>query len=297
MSKQLFIHRTAINTPEGIAKGFARNIYFINKSLGYDIILMTAPDETITALLESEDISYQTISREIKQTENDVLVTFNDFVAFAGKNIAFDPDYGWDAIYNELRKSQRQGTIKRTTKETDIDIKISLEGNGKTSIDTGLGFFDHMLDQIGKHSGCDLNIKVKGDLHVDEHHTIEDTAIALGEAFNQAIGDKKGLSRYGFFLPMDESICWVALDFGGRPWLNWIVEFKREYVGDMPTEMFMHFFKSFSDAARINLYIKADGNNEHHMIEGIFKAFAKSIGMAVKQEPYSLDIPTTKGLL
>lgn len=297
MKKQLFIHRSAVETENGITLGFGRNLYFINRSLGYDIVFMTAPSELIKSLLDSEGITYQVISRETPQSDADALVTANNFVAFPGRSIAYSEDSGWDAIYHELRKAQRQGVVVRTTKETDISIKISLEGSGKTSIDTGLGFFDHMLDQIGKHSGCDLEIKVNGDLQVDEHHTIEDTAIALGEAFDQAIGDKKGLSRYGFFLPMDESICWVALDFGGRPWLNWIADFKREYVGDMPTEMFMHFFKSFSDAARLNLYIKAEGDNEHHMIEGIFKAFARAIGMAVKQEPYSLDIPTTKGLL
>lgn len=295
--KQLFIHRSAIENEGSISKGFGRSIYFIHKSLGYEIVLMTEPSETAKAILASEDISYQLISRDIEQTENDVLVSDNNLVSFPGLSISYNNDLGWDAIYHELRKKQRQGEIIRTTKETDIAIKISLEGNGKTNIDTGLGFFDHMLDQIGKHSGCDLDIKVNGDLSVDEHHTIEDTAIALGEAFDQAIGDKKGLSRYGFFLPMDESVCWVAMDFGGRPWINWVAEFNREYVGDMPTEMFMHFFKSFSDAARCNLYIKAEGDNEHHKIEGIFKAFARAIGMAIKQEPYSLDIPTTKGLL
>ena len=297
MIKQLFIHRSAIETDTGLASGLGRNLYFINKSLGYSIVLMWPPTDIIEAIFASEGITYQLIGRETPQAEADALVTGNSFVAFPGQSIAYTSTLGWDAIYQELRKAQRQGQISRTTKETSIDIKISLEGSGKTSIDTGLGFFDHMLDQIGKHSGCDLEIKVNGDLHVDEHHTIEDTAIALGEAFDQAIGDKKGLSRYGFFLPMDESVCWVALDFGGRPWLNWIAKFNREYVGDMPTEMFMHFFKSFSDAARLNLYIKAEGDNEHHMIEGIFKAFARAIGMAVKQEPYNLDIPTTKGLL
>lgn len=295
--KQLFIHRSAIEDENCISKGFGRSIYFIQKSLGFELILMTEPSETVKAILASEGINYQLLNRDTKQTEDDTLVTANKVVAFPGYCINYLPELGWDAIYHELRKRQRQGEVIRTTKETDIAIKISLEGNGKTNIDTGLGFFDHMLDQIGKHSGCDLDIKVNGDLSVDEHHTIEDTAIALGEAFNKAIGDKKGLSRYGFFLPMDESVCWVALDFGGRPWLNWVAQFNREYVGDMPTEMFMHFFKSFSDAARCNLYIKAEGDNEHHMIEGIFKAFARAIGMAVKQEPYSLDIPTTKGLL
>ena len=295
--KKIFIHRSAINTQEGLAKGLARNLYFIHKSLGYDVVLMTEPDDSLKAVLASEEISFQMINRDISQEENDVLVSANDFVSFPGTVITYTDEMSWDAVYHKLRRAQRQGSVIRHTKETDIAVKLSLEGNGQTDIDTGLGFFDHMLDQIGKHSGCDLEIKVKGDLEVDEHHTIEDTAIALGEAFAKAIGDKKGLSRYGFFLPMDESICWVALDFGGRPWLNWLADFKREYVGDMPTEMFMHFFKSFSDAARINLYIKAEGENEHHKIEGIFKAFARAIGMAVKQEAYSLNLPSTKGLL
>ncbi len=295
--KKIFIHRTAISEADGIAKGFIRNLYFIHYSLNYAVVLMTEPDETVKAAFKSEDIPYQLISRETQQECGDALISANDFVAFPGLSVLFTEGMNWDNVYQILRRTQRQGTVVRTTKETDIAVKLSLEGSGKTSIDTGLGFFDHMLDQIGKHSGCDLEIKVNGDLQVDEHHTIEDTAIALGEAFSQAIGDKKGLSRYGFFLPMDESICWVALDFGGRPWLNWVADFSREYVGDMPTEMFMHFFKSFSDAARINLYIKAEGDNEHHKIEGIFKAFARAIGMAVKQEPYSLDLPSTKGML
>ncbi len=295
--KKIFIHRTAVMQEEAIAQGFGRNLYFITHSLGYSVIFMNKPNEMVKALLHSESINYQNIDRDTPQDENDVLVSANDFVAFPGLALAYNNESGWDIIYSELRKAQRQGEVKRTTKETDIFIKLALEGHGKTEIDTGLGFFDHMLDQIGKHSGCDLTIKVKGDLNVDEHHTIEDTAIALGEAFNQAIGDKKGLSRYGFFLPMDDSICWTAIDFGGRPWINWVVDFKRDYVGDMPTEMFMHFFKSFSDAARCNLYIKAEGDNEHHKIEGIFKAFARSIKMAIKQEPYNMDIPTTKGLL
>lgn len=296
-TKQIFIHRSAIITEEGIAKGFGRNLYFIHRSLGYKVVLMTPPHDTVATILDSEEIEYQSICRETVQSENDILVSANDFVAFAGSTLTYETKTGWDAIYQTLRREQRQGTVSRKTKETSIEIKLSLEGTGKTNIETGLGFFDHMLDQIGKHSGCDLDIKVKGDLNVDEHHTIEDTAIALGEAFDKAIGDKKGLSRYGFFLPMDESICWVAMDFGGRPWLNWVADFNREYVGDMPTEMFMHFFKSFSDASRCNLYIKAEGDNEHHKIEGIFKAFARTIGMAIKQTPYSLDIPTTKGML
>ncbi len=203
----------------------------------------------------------------------------------------------WDEIYACVASPERTATVKRTTRETDIYIRINLDGNGKSEISTGLHFFDHMLDQVGRHSGCDLTIKVKGDLHVDEHHTVEDTAIALGEAIGKALGDKIGVARYGFYLPMDESLASVALDFGGRPWLVWDASFKREKVGDVPTELFYHFFKSFSDAARCNLNIKVEGDNEHHKIEAIFKAFAKSVKMAVKRDVYNFELPTTKGKL
>lgn len=203
----------------------------------------------------------------------------------------------WNEISEILFAGERIATVQRVTKETDIYIKINLDGTGKTDIATGLGFFDHMLDQIGKHSGCDLTIKVKGDLNVDEHHTIEDTAIALGEAILKALGDKRGIERYGFCLPMDDCLCQVALDFGGRSWLVYDAKFYREKIGDMPTEMFLHFFKSLSDAARMNLNIKAEGENEHHKIEGIFKALAKSIKMAVKRDIYKYELPSTKGVL
>jgi len=203
----------------------------------------------------------------------------------------------WNKITEFLFAGERTATIKRTTKETDILIELNLDGSGKCSIDTGLKFFDHMLEQIGKHSGSDLTINVKGDLEVDEHHTIEDTAIALGEAFAKALGNKRGIERYGFYLPMDDCLCSVALDFGGRAWLVYDAEFKREYVGDLPTEMILHFFKSFSDAAKMNLNIKAEGDNEHHKIEGIFKALAKSIKMAVKRDIYQFELPSTKGIL
>ena len=203
----------------------------------------------------------------------------------------------WDKITEFLFAGERTATITRTTKETDIHIELNLDGSGKCSIDTGLKFFDHMLEQIGRHSGSDLTIHVKGDLQVDEHHTIEDTAIALGEAFGKALGNKRGIERYGFYLPMDDCLCSVALDFGGRAWLVYDVDFKREYVGDLPTEMVLHFFKSFSDAAKINLNIKAEGENEHHKIEGIFKALAKSIKMAVKRDIYQYELPSTKGIL
>jgi len=203
----------------------------------------------------------------------------------------------WDRITEFLFAGERKVTVKRSTKETDILVELNLDGNGKCSISTGLKFFDHMLEQIGKHSGCDLTIRVNGDLEVDEHHTIEDTALALGEAFAKALGDKRGIERYGFCLPMDDSLCSVALDFGGRPWLVYDATFKREYVGDLPTEMILHFFKSLSDAARMNLNIKAEGDNEHHKIEGIFKALAKSIKMAVKRDIYQYELPSTKGVL
>lgn len=203
----------------------------------------------------------------------------------------------WQQIAEFLFAGERVATVQRTTKETDIFVNLNLDGTGKCDISTGLGFFDHMLEQIGKHSGCDLTIHVKGDLNVDEHHTIEDTAIALGEALLKSLGDKRGIERYGYCLPMDDCLCSVALDFGGRPWLVWNAEFKREYVGDMPTEMFLHFFKSLSDSAKMNLNIKAEGENEHHKIEGIFKALARSIKMAVKRDIYKFELPSTKGTL
>lgn len=203
----------------------------------------------------------------------------------------------WDRITDFLFAGERTAKIERKTHETDILVEIDLDGAGKTEISTGLKFFDHMLEQIGRHSGVDLKIIVKGDLEVDEHHTIEDTAIAFGEALLEALGDKRGIERYGFTLPMDDCLCSVALDFGGRAWLVYDAEFKREYVGDMPTEMLFHFFKSLSDSARMNLNIKAEGENEHHKIEGIFKALAKSIKMAIKRDIYNYQLPSTKGKL
>jgi len=203
----------------------------------------------------------------------------------------------WNRITEFLFAGERKSTVQRTTKETDILVELNLDGSGKCNINTGLKFFDHMLEQIGKHSGCDLTVNVKGDLEVDEHHTIEDTALALGEALLKALGDKRGIERYGFCLPMDDCLCSVALDFGGRPWLVYDAEFNREYIGDLPTEMIYHFFKSLSDAARMNLNIRAEGKNEHHKIEGIFKALAKSIKMAVKRDIYRYELPSTKGVL
>jgi imidazoleglycerol-phosphate dehydratase/histidinol-phosphatase len=203
----------------------------------------------------------------------------------------------WKKIYEFLKLGNRIVNHERNTNETKICIDLNLDGTGKTEIKTGLSFFDHMLDQLGRHSGADVKISVNGDLHIDEHHTIEDTAIALGESFAKALGNKAGINRYGFLLPMDDSLAQVAIDFGGRSWLVWDAEFKREKVGDMPTEMFYHFFKSFSDAAKCNLNIKVEGDNEHHKIESIFKALAKSIKMAVKRDVENMQLPTTKGIL
>ncbi|MFI8603959.1 bifunctional histidinol-phosphatase/imidazoleglycerol-phosphate dehydratase HisB [Cellulophaga baltica] len=203
----------------------------------------------------------------------------------------------WEKIYEFLKLKDRVSSISRKTNETDIQIKVNLDGTGKSSIATGLAFFDHMLDQLARHGQMDLDIKVDGDLEVDEHHTIEDTAIALGEVFHKALGTKLGIERYGFCLPMDDCLAQVAIDFGGRNWLVWEADFKREKVGDMPTEMFLHFFKSFSDGAKANINIKAEGVNEHHKIEAIFKAFAKAIKMAVKRDVEKMVLPSTKGML
>ena len=212
-----------------------------------------------------------------------------DVIALETKN--------WEDIYTFLRAGTRKISHQRKTNETDIKIDLDLDGTGQATIKTGLNFFDHMLDQIARHGSMNLAILANGDLHIDEHHTIEDTGIALGEAFAQALGNKLGLERYGFCLPMDDCLAQVSIDFGGRNWIVWEADFKREMVGDMPTEMFFHFFKSFSDAAKCNLNIKAEGENEHHKIEAIFKAFAKAIKMAVKRDVEKLVLPSTKGLL
>lgn len=203
----------------------------------------------------------------------------------------------WNEIYEILRLPERKINHRRSTRETDINVALNLDGSGQSEINTGLAFFDHMLDQLAKHGHFDLQIQANGDLHIDEHHTIEDTAIALGEAFSLALGDKRGISRYGFCLPMDDVLAQVAIDFGGRPWLVWEAKFRREMVGQMPTEMFEHFFKSFSDAARCNLNVKAEGRNEHHKIEAIFKAFARAARMAVRRDPDHMQLPSTKGIL
>lgn len=207
------------------------------------------------------------------------------------------PVAGWQQATELIYAGMRTAEVHRTTNETDIYVKMNLDGTGHADINTGIGFFDHMLHQIARHGCIDLTVKAKGDLYVDEHHTIEDTGIVLGECLLKALGDKRGIERYGFLLPMDDSLCQVTLDFGGRAWLVWDVEFRREKIGDMPTEMFFHFFKSFSDAARMNLNIKAEGDNEHHKIEGIFKALAKSIKMAIRRDIFNYQLPSSKGIL
>jgi len=222
---------------------------------------------------------------ELSESKNDL----ETFVALKTES--------WEKIFEYLRLDQRTAKINRDTKETQISIYLDLDGKGNGEFDTGIGFFDHMLDQIAKHAGIDLKVVVNGDLEVDEHHTIEDTAIALGEAFKKALGNKLGLDRYGFSLPMDDCFAQVAIDFGGRNWLVWEAEFNREMIGGMPTEMFYHFFKSFTDGAQCNLNIKAEGANEHHKIEGIFKALARAIRMAIRRDVNCLQLPSTKGKL
>jgi len=213
-----------------------------------------------------------------------------------GENCVLITD-NWDHVYEYLQRMQRFATIQRKTGETNISITLSLDGTGKSHISTGLAFLDHMLDQLSKHSGCDLTVEAAGDLQVDEHHTIEDTALALGKAFRKALGDKKGIERFGYIVPMDDALASVAIDFGGRNWLEWDVKFNREKIGDFPTEMFKHFFKSFTDGAMCNLHIQAKGENEHHKIESVFKAVAKAISMAIRQDKQSQDIPSTKGII
>lgn len=223
------------------------------------------------------------------ETGKDNAETLKPYIALESRS--------WQKIYEFLKGGARTASVTRTTKETDITVEVNLDGTGKAEINTGLNFFNHMLEQIAKHGALNLSITAKGDLHIDEHHTIEDTAITLGEAIAKALGDKKGIERYGFCLPMDDALAQVAIDFGGRNWIVWEAEFTREKVGDVPTEMFFHFFKSFSDAAKCNLNIKAEGDNEHHKIEAIFKAFAKAIKMAAKRDLSNMQLPSTKGVL
>lgn len=232
-------------------------------------------------LSENPELGAEEIESDQKEIQDCIALTSTD----------------WKTIYEFLKLSDRTADITRNTNETKIYIKLNLDGSGKNDISTGVKFFDHMLDQIGRHGAMDLTVKVDGDLEVDEHHTIEDTMIALGELFSKALGNKLGIERYGFCLPMDDCLAQAAVDFGGRPWIEWDADFKREMIGDMPTEMFFHLFKSFTDGAKCNLNIKAEGVNEHHKIEGIFKAFAKAMKMAVKRDANKMFLPSTKGML
>lgn len=261
---------------------------------GYDLANSFVIGDRLNDVVLAKNLGAKAIY--LRQNDNlgatealDKYETLSNVIALETKN--------WEDIYAFLRAGTRRVNHTRKTNETNIQIKLDLDGTGKANIKTGLNFFDHMLDQIARHGSINLEILANGDLHIDEHHTIEDTGIALGEAIGQALGNKLGIERYGFCLPMDDCLAQVAIDFGGRNWIVWEADFKREKVGDMPTEMFYHFFKSFSDAAKCNLNIKAQGDNEHHKIEAIFKAFAKAIKMAVKRDAEKMVLPSTKGLL
>ena len=293
--------------------GVFRNLAFIREKLDFEFVMVSNQDGLGTDAFP-EDTFWPTrkpgigmVEKYINDPEYDITNSYvigdretdRSFARNIGCKslILSDEGMSWNKIAELLFAGERIAEVSRKTKETDIHIKVNLDGTGKCDIQTGLGFFDHMLEQIGKHGMMDLMIHTKGDLEVDEHHTIEDTAIALGECILTALGDKRGIERYGYCLPMDDCLCSVALDFGGRPWLVWDATFKREKIGEMPTEMFLHFFKSLSDAAKMNLNIKAEGENEHHKIEGIFKALARSLKMAVRRDIYHYELPSTKGML
>lgn len=279
------------------------NLYKLKK-LDYNLVLVIddallnkpVVQNAINILNGEFQFSISNIAQTISNADEYLIQKINEqflVKSFEGTKLCYD----WNSIFDVVRSSARRITHTRNTNETKIAIEMNLDGNGVYHVDTGLNFFNHMVEQLSKHSLIDLDLKVDGDLHIDEHHTIEDTAIALGESIAKALGNKRGIERYGFLLPMDDCLAQVGIDFGGRSWLVWDVNFKREYVGDVPTEMFYHFFKSFSDAAKCNLNIKAEGDNEHHKIESIFKAFAKSIKMAVAVNENSDALPTTKGVL
>lgn len=313
---QQVVHGSPISFRKGVFQFLSR----IARELDYTMVLLkpekmnVAFENDIIRFCSNEQISFKEIldRREalakLKYVQDTVRVlvcnpSYAEAEFFDADIIYFNEEgnkdtslRNWQEIYHSLLSEPRKAGVSRKTSETDISCAINLDGKGQNEISTGLGFFDHMLQQIARHGNIDLMIRVKGDLHIDEHHTIEDVGLALGSAFSEALGNKKGVERYGFLLPMDDCLAQVAIDFGGRPWLVWDAAFTREKIGDMPTEMFYHFFKSFSDTAKCNLNIKAEGSNEHHKIESIFKAFAKSIGMAIKKNNTN-TIPSTKGSL
>ena len=293
-------------------KGVFRNLHFIREHTDFEFVMVSNQDGLGTDAFPEDNAPTRKpntglVEKYMNDPEYDIANSYvigdretdRKFAENIGCKalILSDEGMSWDKISELLFAGERTAEVRRTTKETDIHIKVNLDGTGKCDISTGLGFFDHMLEQIGKHGSIDLLIHTKGDLEVDEHHTIEDTAIALGECILTALGDKRGIERYGYCLPMDDCLCSVALDFGGRAWLVWDAQFTREKIGEMPTEMFLHFFKSLSDAAKMNLNIKAEGQNEHHKIEGIFKALARSLKMAVRRDIYHYELPSTKGML
>ena len=272
-----------------LEKDVIRNLYLISKQLSYELTIIAEAEELPVVVKALEILKNESVLFKVKNN--------SDIIDDNNKYITKENLKSWEDVYKNLKLSSRAIHHTRNTNETQIEIELNIDGTGKYEISTGLGFFNHMLEQFSKHSSIDLELNVKGDLHIDEHHTIEDTAIALGEALLKALSDKKGMERYGFLLPMDDCLAQVAIDFGGRNWLVWDADFKREYVGDVPTEMFCHFFKSFSDAAKCNLNIKAEGTNEHHKIESIFKAFARAVKMAVAVNYDNAQLPTTKGIL
>jgi len=306
--KKLFVSiHAVINSNDDATPVFEKaviiSLYKI-KRLGYDTILLVgdaslnkpAVQNTINVLDRELQLDISN-SAETLSGINEYLVEKINEQLLVKNGEGSKLCHNWNEVFDTVKSSSRKISHTRNTNETRIAIEMNLDGNGVYHVDTGLNFFNHMVEQLSKHSLIDLDLKVDGDLHIDEHHTIEDTAIALGEAIAKALGNKRGIERYGFLLPMDDCLAQVGIDFGGRSWLVWDVQFKREYVGDVPTEMFYHFFKSFCDAAKCNLNIKAEGDNEHHKIESIFKAFAKSIKMAVAVNENSDALPTTKGIL
>ena len=284
-------HNLMLNTLRG--EGITFDDILIDRSFPSDNLPTRKPGTAmLTRYMTGEyDLANSYVIGD-RQTDKQLALNLGCKYLILGDNVQ-----SWDEIAQLLFAGERTASVRRTTKETDIDISLCLDGTGKCDISTGLGFFDHMLEQIAKHGSIDLRIHVNGDLNVDEHHTIEDTGIALGECIARALGDKRGIERYGFVLPMDDCRSTVALDFGGRSWLVWDAEFHREKIGDMPTEMFHHFFKSLSDSAAMNLYISARGENEHHKIEGIFKALARAIKCAIQRNVFQYQLPSTKGTI
>jgi imidazoleglycerol-phosphate dehydratase/histidinol-phosphatase len=330
MRKALVVDIDVIFTDQSVIRlddfkaGVIINLFRIVRQLEYELVLLVPRDypedaflRQVLNLLQSQGIpvAYRIAGSELSSRlkifsdgiydlKHSVLLTFDTDVMKEASNfdmqipkLDFQDVHLWDSIFALLKTIARSAVHSRKTGETRVEIELNLDGEGKAGMSTGLGFFDHMLDQIARHGGIDLSVRVQGDLHIDEHHTIEDTGLALGEAFSKALGKKTGLERYGFFLPMDESVCRVALDFSGRSYLVWKVRFKRERVGEVPTELFEHFFKSFCDTAKCNLFVEVEGKNDHHKIEAVFKAFARAIKMALRKDPDGIVIPSTKGTL